>query len=270
MTMNSSNEALPIAVFDSGLGGLTVLKSLREILPYENFIYLGDTARIPYGIKSSRTIAKYLEQNLHFLEKKNIKAAVVACSSASTVLNEIKADIPTYGVIEPCAYKAATLSEKQKIGVIATRTTVAKRSYVTQIQKLNPKCEVYQQACPLLVPLVEEGWDDDPITNLIVYRYLSPLISTGIDTLILGCTHYPILRPAIQKVAGASVELVESGPSVSEQMTADFQAKKILANPSSQTGTIQFFVTDISEHFLALARKIMAPFPVETLELVDI
>ncbi|MCB0350385.1 MAG: glutamate racemase [Bdellovibrionales bacterium] len=260
----------PIGVFDSGLGGLTVLKALRENFPHENFIYLGDTARIPYGTKSPRTISKYLEQNVNFLKTKNVKAVVVACNSASSVVHAITSDIPIYNVIEPGARAAARATQNNLIGIIATRATVAGRNYVTRLEEINPEFKIYQQACPLLVPLVEEGWDDDPITNLIIYRYLSPLMAVKIDTLIMGCTHYPILKEAIRKVVGPNVELIDSGASVSEKIESDFQKNILAPNHSGLTGDISFMITDTSESFQAQAQRIMAPMPVKKLELVDV
>lgn len=266
----SKNGDLPIGVFDSGLGGLTVLKTLREHMPNENFIYLGDTARIPYGSKSPRTIAKYLQQNLNFLISMKVKAVVIACNSASTVAHTVESNIPLYNVIEPGARTAAQFTHNGKIGIIATKATVAGKAYVSQIEKLNPEFKVFQQACPLLVPLVEEGWDEDPITNLIVYRYLSPLVAVGIDTLVLACTHYPILKNSIRKVMGGNVELIESGETLATQIQKDFVLNKLAPNSSDEPGQMRFLTTDTSEGYLALAQRILAPLTINNLELVDI
>jgi glutamate racemase len=267
--MNPSGESA-IGVFDSGLGGLTVLKALRERFPHESFIYLGDTARIPYGTKSPRTIAKYLEQNLQFLAHEKVKAVVVACNSASTAVGAITPPVPVYSVIEPGARLAAKVSTGGRIGIMATKATVASRSYVKCLETINSQFKIYQQACPLLVPLVEEGWDDDPITNLVVYRYLSPLLSVGIDTLILGCTHYPILKAAIRKVVGASIELVESGHAIGDTLELDFQTGKLLPNHSGLASEVRFLSTDVSDSFQSQAQRIMSPTPMKALELVDI
>lgn len=266
----SDDATKPIGVFDSGLGGLTVLKSLVARFPNENFIYLGDTARIPYGIKSSRTIALYLQQNLHFLEALQVKAVVIACNTASTQVAKVPFSKPVYNVIEPGARKAASVTKTNCIGVIGTRTTVANKSYVTEIEKISKDLTVYQQATPLLVPLVEEGWDDDPITNLIVYRYLSPLIHKGIDTLILGCTHYPILKPAIQKVTGNNIQLVDSAESVADLLQDDFTNGRLERNTNEGSVYLRYLTTDISDVFHAQAQRIMHPIPVNGLELVDL
>jgi glutamate racemase len=269
---SGENDAslLPIGVFDSGLGGLTVLKVLRERFPHEDFIYLGDTARIPYGSKSPRTIQRYLEQNLAFLTRMKVKAAVIACNSASTQVPNITATVPLYNVISPGALRASVTTQNQVVGVIATRATVTSKCYVTEIQKLNPKIQVYQQACPLLVPLVEEGWDDDPITNLVVYRYLSPLLAVNIDTLILGCTHYPILRGAFNKVLGNRVQMVDSAEAIADQIERDFQLHKLLAKHDGRPSELRIYTTDISDTFEALAKRIMAPMTAKSLELAEI
>jgi glutamate racemase len=266
----SDISTLPIGVFDSGLGGLTVLKALRERFVHENFIYLGDTARIPYGSKSPRTIQRYLELNIKFLENSGVKAIVVACNSASTQIANVSASVPLYNVITPSAKQATQISRNGIVGVIATRATVQSRSYVNEISRFNSQVRVFQQACPLLVPLVEEGWDDDPITNLVVYRYLTPIIAAKIDTLILGCTHFPILRRAIAKVVGNSVELVESSAAIADQMTQDFQDERLPVNHSGLASTLRVFTTDISDSFQALAQRIMDPLPLRQLELADI
>ncbi len=280
--MNVQYGSRPIGVFDSGLGGLTVLKALRERFPHESFIYLGDTARIPYGSKSEVTIARYLEQNLSFLTSLNIKAAIVACNSASTavldrenVLNELfKLDdgspMPVYNVIEPGAKMAARISKNGLIGVMGTRATVAKKSYVNQIAKINGEHKIFQQACPLLVPLVEEGWVDDPITNLIVYRYISPFLSVGVDTLVLGCTHYPLLAQVIRKVVGAGVELVDSGSSIVEVLEHDFESGRLAPDHSGEASDVKFLSTDVSETFQAFAQKIMSPLPIRPFEWVNV
>jgi glutamate racemase len=304
------NDNRPIGVFDSGLGGLTVLKALLEYFPDEEFLYLGDTARIPYGTKSPRTIARYLEQNIQFLLKQNVKAIVVACNSASTALPEVKCPVPIYGVIAPGAQLAAAATQNQIVGVIGTKATVAKKSYVSEIEKINPAIKVFQQACPLLVPLVEEGWGEDPITNLIVYRYVSPLAAAKIDTLILGCTHYPVLKNTIQKVLGASVNLIESGDALAKNIRRDFDSGKIqrreAGDAASEAGVargagaassvsvahdvrhredalrdetrdflhdllpFKIMTTDWSETFQVQAQRILAPLPITKIELVEL
>lgn len=268
--MPTDCRSLPIGVFDSGLGGLTVLRHLRQRFSHEDFIYLGDTARIPYGSKSPRTIQRYLSQNIAFLTRLSVKAVVVACNSASTQAAHVQSDVPLYDVIGPGSLRATMTTQNARIGVIATRATVASECYVSEIKKLNPVVEIYQQACPLLVPLVEEGWDDDPITNLIVYRYLSPLLQHGIDTLILGCTHYPILKNAFTKVLGGRVQMVDSAESIGDQIERDFQIQKLAPNDDDHAGTFRLYTTDVSDKFESLANRILAPLPATQIELAEI
>ena len=292
----------PIGVFDSGIGGLTVLKTLRERFPKENFIYVGDTARIPYGTKSLATIERYLTQNLNYLESLGVKAIVIACNSASSAISEAfqmteelkskdgkssrfvfkkfgaakasESQIMVYDTISPGARCAASLTQSGTIGVIGTKATVARRAYIEELLKINPKLQIFQQACPLLVPLVEEGWDEDPITNLVVYRYLSPLMSAKIDTLIMGCTHYPVLAAAIKKVTGPNVELVDSSESIADEMAKDFANLNLVANTTEYAtdgeSELRLYTTDLSPNYESLAARIMNPLPSKHFELVDI
>lgn len=265
-----TSDSRPIGLFDSGIGGLTVLKSLLASLPLESFVYLGDTARLPYGSKSPATIRRYLKQNIHFLGQLDVKAIVVACNSASTVLLDHDADftIPIYNVIEPGAKSALQVSSKKRIGVLGTKATVASRSYVTTLMRLEPNATVYQQACPLLVPLVEEGWDQDPLTNLIVFRYVQPLLKAGIDTLILGCTHYPALRESVSKVAGPSVALVDSASAIANQIKSDIEAGRLVSG--QERAALRLMTTDISPGFSEVAARLMRPYEIPALECVDI
>lgn len=261
---------LPIGVFDSGLGGLTVLKALVEAFPFESFIYLGDTARIPYGSKSPTTIAKYTERNINYLANRNVKAVVVACNSASGILHMLDPILPVYNVIDPGSLRAAGASEMKRIGVMATRATVTQNSYVRAIERISPDIKVFQQACPLLVPLVEEGWDDDPITNLVVYRYVSPLLAVGIDTLILGCTHYPILRKAIEKVTGPNIQLIQSSEALIQMMNRDLDEARILRTTRKAPGGLQILATDVNDNFQTLAARFMSPIQIRPVEVVDV
>lgn len=261
----------PIGVFDSGFGGLSVLQSLVEAFPSEEFIYLGDTARIPYGIKSPATVHKYLNQNLNFLRHLNCKAAVVACNTASTVLTPEDYDFPVIGVIKPGAALAAKTTQNKSIGVLATRGTVLSESYVTEISSIDPDIKVHQQACPLLVPLVEENWIDDPITNLIVYRYVSPLVQLGIDTLVLGCTHYPFLLKSIEKVTTNKVEIIRAGPAVAESLSKELYKNKLLTKTSLDAApTIQLLTTDKSVTYVEMARRLTKGLRITDPELVEI
>ena len=258
------NPQAAIGVFDSGIGGVTVLCALAKKFPNENFVYLGDTARLPYGTKSSSTIRKYTEQNLKFLQAKGVKAMVIACNSASAQWDQAEfAGIPVFTVIAPAARAATALSLDGKIGVLGTRATVKSRAFELALKKLNPEVEVFAQACPLLVPLAEEGWIDDPVTNLIAYRYLQPLLGLGIDTLILGCTHYPILRSSLQKAMGAAVTLVDCGQAVAEDLGSALEhqglASKATSNNPAQTSDqkIDFYCTDVSDAFNSLASNLL-------------
>ncbi len=249
-----------IGVFDSGLGGLTILKELLLSFPEEDFVYLGDTARLPYGTKSPETIRKYSEQIMNFLCTKNVDALVIACNSASSQVPEKEwHGLPLFNVIEPGAAKAYQLSQNKKIGLLGTRATVASESYTREIEKLDPSIELFSQACPLFVPLAEEGWTDDPITNLIVYRYLQPLLAKQIDTLILGCTHYPLLRNSIQRACGPNINLVDSGKGLAHEISQAFDKKQIIArNQSSRPNkNIEILMTDFSQHSQEMAESIL-------------
>lgn len=265
------NPDLPIGVFDSGLGGLTVLKALHELLPQENFLYLGDTARLPYGNKSPATILNYLKQNVHFFERTEVKAVVVACNSASSVLSGLgPTSVPVYGVIEPGAQKAKEKSQLGRIGVLGTRATISQRAYVKALHDIDPKLQVFQQACPLLVPLVEEGWDDDPLTNLVIYRYLTQILQSGIDVLILGCTHYPVLKSTFSKVAGPHIQMVDSAEVVAEKVKEDLASGRIPARAHSAKGGVRILTTDRNETFQQIAQRLMQPYVISSLEQVDI
>lgn len=249
----------PIGVFDSGIGGLTVLRALKARLPKESFIYLGDTARLPYGSKSPQTIRRYTEQNLRFLADKGVKAVVIACNSASTQFRDREWEgFPVYNVIDPGAREAARVTTRGRIGLMGTRATVSSGAYEAALKALRPEVGVFAQACPLLVPLAEEGLDGDPISNLIVFRYLQPLMAHQIDTLILGCTHYPLLEGSIQRVTRDDVRLVDSGASVAEDVAADLvNGRLVPAGPGG--GGTTLLLTDDSEAFRGLARRILGP-----------
>jgi glutamate racemase len=261
-----------IGLFDSGIGGLTVLRAVRSALPTENFVYLGDTARLPYGSKSPETIYRYLQQNIDYLIKHGVKAIVVACNSASSVIvgrTDLNFSIPVYNVIEPGAKKALEATKNKRIGVLGTRATVAGGAYDRAIHALDPSAEVISQACPLLVPLVEEGWDEDPLTNLIVYRYLHPLLMQGIDTLIMGCTHYPALKESFRRVVGPNVELIDSAETIASMIREDLERSHIPIAKAGQ-GHVDILVTDTSPTFQGVAERLMRPFPLKPLTQVDL
>ena len=256
-----------IGIFDSGVGGLTVLKALKLALPEESFVYLGDTARLPYGTKSPETIRLYLEQNIRFLVSCGVKALVVACNSASTVLaSDHWDDLPIYGVIGPGA-QAAYAASNGRIGVLGTRATVESNAYVKALHELDPTLEVIQQACPLLVPLVEEGWEQDAVTDEVLRRYLEKPLEAGIDTLILGCTHYPVLKDRIAAIAGENVTLVDSADVIAARVQAGLQCGFISAGRREGS---KIFTTDLNHVFQEVGRRILSPLEVNSWEAADI
>ena len=229
--MNKHLNRAPIGVFDSGIGGLTVVRELLGRLPNEDIVYLGDTARVPYGTKSGKTVIKYSHSNADFLVSKDIKFLVVACNTASSVsipsLNE-KLDIPVIGVIEPGARKAAEITKSGRVGVIGTPATIRSSAYTKAINRHSTRIEIYTQACPLFVPLADEGWTEGQITEQIAEHYLGSLKEKDIDVLVLGCTHYPLLKNTIQKVMGDHITLVDSAEETALEINTILSDKKLL------------------------------------------
>lgn len=258
-----------IGIFDSGLGGLTVLKVLAQNFPNESFCYLGDIARLPYGNKSPETIKKYGLQILEFLKKQNVKALIIACNSASTVfLDENNYQgIPLLNVIGPGSKAALELSSDKKIAVLGTSATIRSHAYKNMILNYDKTAIVTEEACPLFVPLVEEGVVDDQITELVVKRYISRIKEQQIKTIILGCTHYPVLKNDIKKVLGSDVTLVESGEVLSHELRYLFDSGKIERSDSNNR-EIRVCITDITDHFERLARELMSPEKLGSLEKV--
>ncbi len=258
---------MAIGVFDSGVGGLTVAAALREQLPTESILYLGDTARLPYGTKSKATVERYTLRNLEFLLGRGVKAVVVACNTASALaLDAVDAEIPIWGVIEPGARQAAELSEAC-VGVIATESTIRSGAYERSLHQRRGDLVIINQPCPLFVPLVEEGWHDDPIATEIARRYLEPLIESQVDTLLLGCTHYPLLEPVIRRVLGDGVRLVDSAHAVARQVATDLEKLDLLTRSPSPDH--HFCVTDNSERFFRIASLVLGTTEV-SLELVEV
>ena len=256
----SDNRARAIGVFDSGIGGLTVLKELVATLPAEDFIYLGDTARLPYGTKSNEVIIRYSRENTEFLLAKGIKLLVIACNTASAVaLSEIGHDtiVPVIGVIEPGARAAIAASRNGKIGVIGTEATIASGAYTRAIQQLRPGVEIYTRACPMLVPLVEEGWTDNEIAERTVAYYLESLKASGIDTLLLGCTHYPLLRDLFRRVLGPGVRIVDSATATAAAVNERLNELRLI-RPRGM-GSQSFFVTETPERFVRVGRRFFGP-----------
>lgn len=256
-----------IGIFDSGLGGLTVLKVLAAKFPHESFCYLGDIARLPYGNKSPETIKRYGLQILEYLNKQNVKCLIIACNSASSVFLGEKeyAGIPLLNVIEPGAAAALKVSKDKKIAVIGTSATIRSHAYAETLKKLDPEVEVIEQACPLFVPLVEEGFVEDEITKLVAERYLKGIKKAKSKTVILGCTHYPILKKDLHEVLGQDVILVESGEVLSEQLEYLFQFDKV-PRAKTKTRQIRVCITDLTDHFERLAKTLMSPESITELE----
>ncbi len=249
----------PIGVFDSGLGGLTVVKELMRGLPYEDIVYFGDTARVPYGIKSRDAVIRFSKDNAALLLKRRVKMIVVACNTSSSValpvLNKT-CPVPVKGVIEPGARRACTVTRNGRIGVIATQATVRSSAYAKAILRKAPGVTVVSQACPLFVPLAEEGWTDREETLSIIRHYLRKIMRAKADTLILGCTHYPLLAGPIQKVAGPRVVLIDSAKEVALEVKA-LLAKARMARRKSRKAKYTFLVSDEPGHFRRLARRFL-------------
>lgn len=252
-TMNTSNS---IGIFDSGIGGLTVVKEVRRLLPSENIIYLGDTARVPYGIRSAETITKYSFECAEFLIKKGIKLLVVACNTVSAVsLYEIKkiVSIPAVGVIEPGAKAAAGFTRNKKIGVIGTEATIKSSAYKKAINTFDSDIEVFGLPCPLFVPLVEEGLTEGDIARLIAKQYLGTFRDSEADTLVLGCTHYPLLKDVIQEVMG-NVKLIDSATETAKVVRDILKGQESM---DKEGGRLKFYVTDSPERFVAIGEKFL-------------
>jgi glutamate racemase len=245
-----------IGVFDSGVGGLTVLHAIVQALPHEDTVYLGDTGRYPYGTKSPETITQFSIENVEFLVARGIKLLVVACNSASAVaLDAIRARfaIPVVGVIEPGARAAVARSRAGRVGVIGTDATIGSGAYTRALRALAPALEIMVRPCPLFVPLAEEGWTEGPIATQVVDTYLGSLAHSGIDTLILGCTHYPLLRPLIATVMGEAVAIVDSAEETAREVARCVRDEGLAS--SSGRGRTSFFVTDVPERFVRLGQR---------------
>jgi glutamate racemase len=259
---NKGESNRPIGVFDSGIGGLTVVKELSRLLPNEKIVYFGDTARVPYGNKSRETIIHYSLQIAYFLMKKKIKMLVVACNSASSVsLPTLKRHfhIPIIGVIYPGAKAAISNSKNKKVGVIGTLGTVASNSYKKALKKIDKKINVYQQPCSLFVPLAEDGWNDTKIAQEISDEYIGKIAGKDIDTLILGCTHYPLLRVVIQNSVGSNVELIDSGKETAKEVKKILEKKNLLnKNKLTEKNHSIFYVSDFPHKFSEVSGRFLS------------
>lgn len=241
----------PIGIFDSGIGGLTVVKQLMRYLPDEQLIYFGDTARVPYGSKSKRLVQQYALEDAYFLLQHDVKMIVVACNSASASALQLlqdRLDIPVIGVVTPGANTAVELTRNNKIGVIGTNATINSDAYTNEVKRLEPLVQVFGQACPLLVPLVEEGWLDDDITIMVIKKYLHDLLADKVDTIILGCTHYPVLEQTIRKVVGENIHLIDSGKETSKAVKKLLIDRNMLRSTAKQEPD-RFYVSDIPAKF---------------------
>jgi glutamate racemase len=255
----NAKEDLPIGVFDSGVGGLTVARQIHRLLPREDLVYLGDTARVPYGTKSPGPVVRFACEDTQFLLQQNVKAVVVACNTCSAwalPILEKKFKVPIFGVIVPGVQSALARTRNQRIGIIGTSATIRSRAYSNGILARCATAKVFARACPLLVPLVEEGWTNHRITAAVLREYLAPMMRHRVDTLILGCTHYPLLKRAIQKVVGADVALVDSAASCACYVRERLDQLQLL-NRRRRAGVIQPFVTDEPDRFAVLAQRFL-------------
>ena len=252
------NKDSAIGVFDSGIGGLTVLQKIIELLPKENTIYLGDTARAPYGTKSVETVLRYSFENSEFLVEKGVKLLVVACNTSTAIaLDRLRSslEVPVIGVIEPGATKALDVTKNKKIGVIGTEATIQSGAYTKALRAKDLKVEVYSRVCPLFVPLVEEGWTDNAVVEMTVKVYLGSLKQSGIDTLILGCTHYPLLKKAVRKFLGDTVCLVDSAEEIAKEVGSVLKKDSLVRKNGG--GSHSFFVTDAPDRFVKVGQRFL-------------
>lgn len=249
----------PIGIFDSGIGGLTVAKEVIRLLPREHIIYFGDTARVPYGIKSKETIIKFSLENTLFLLRQDVKMIVIACNSSSSLALPVirkHFKIPIIGVIMPGAKEAVYATKRKKVGVIGTRATVNSKAYEEEIKRLDASIKVYSQACPMFVPLVEEGWLHEAVTAKTIEKYLTPIKKKGIDTLILGCTHYPLLKKRIKDFMGPQVILIDSAQQVALEVKQVLSQEGML-NKGESKPVYQYFVSDEVAIFENVAKRFL-------------
>ncbi len=275
-------DTLPIGMFDSGVGGLTVLKALKEQLPCEDVVYLGDTARLPYGTKSPQTVARYAVQCADVLVQRNIKLLVVACNTASAValesLREAYPDIPVIGVVQPGAQAACKATTNDTIAVIATESTIAGGAYQRAIHAIHPQARIIGHPCPLFVALAEEGWTDGPIPEAVAERYLNPIFNPASgtespvipDALVLGCTHFPLLAPAIKNVLNGKTVIVDSAATTAETVNGKLSSLDI-KRPNSDCGSVQYLTTDDTARFARTGTRFLGtPISESEVELVDL
>jgi glutamate racemase len=249
----------PIGVFDSGIGGLTVVRELMHLLPHEDIVYFGDTARVPYGTKSEKVIRNFAVEDTLFLRKQGVKMVVVACNTVSAValgLLEEKFALPLVGVVKPGAAEAARRTRNKKVGVIGTPRTVSSGIYEREIRTLDHTVQVFSKACPLFVPIVEEGWEEKEATLLVAREYMEVIKAMGVDTLVLGCTHYPLLSNALTQVMGRGVQLVNSGAAAATAVQT-LLTENAMGNSQACAGALKVFISDVPYHFQLLAERLL-------------
>ena len=263
----------PIGVFDSGLGGLSTVRAMKKLLPNEDIVYFGDTGRVPYGTRSNETVETYAAQDIKFLRSFSCKMIVAACGTVSTAAADVVdgIDEPSTGITKPSAKAAVEASENGVIGVMGTSATVNSGAFDDEIHKLSGDAKVISVSCPLLVSLVESNWIgiDDEVTNAAVKRYITPILQAGADTIILGCTHFPILAPIIQKIAGKDVTLIDSGLEEARYIKAELESRD-MKNDGAHVGTQRFFVSDKTQNFCDVASVLLGEDISEKCEFVDI
>lgn len=249
----------PIGIFDSGVGGLTVVRAMMERLPFENIIYFGDTARLPYGVKSVETISHFTKQIAEFLLQKRVKVLIIACNTMAAVASQAVKDlspIPVLDVIDAGALCALDGTRSKQVGVIGTPTTINSNAYARAMHQYDSDVRIYSQACPMFVPLVEEGWLDHEVTRLTAQEYMKPVLAQNVDTIILGCTHYPLLKPLLQEVVGKDIKLVDSAEAIAER-TAALLNDLNLANPQRMPPEYHFHVTDVPLRFQTIGERFL-------------
>lgn len=258
--VSAAAASRPIGVFDSGVGGLTVVRALMERLPLEDIVYFGDTARVPYGVKSVATIEHFTAQITGFLLQRDVKMLIIACNTmaavAADVVHRLAAGIPVLDVIEAGARAAVAASPGRRIGVIGTPTTINSNAYARRMHALDPALRVYSQACPLFVPLVEEGWLDHEVTRLTAQEYLRPVLAEEVDSLVLGCTHYPLLKPLLRDVAGPRVRLIDSALTTAELAAGRLQQAG-LARTGGAAADYRFVVSDVPLRFQTIGERFL-------------
>lgn len=263
-------DTRPIGVFDSGVGGLTVVKQIMKVMPHENIVYFGDTARLPYGTKSREAVTRFSRQNVRFLLEKDVKSIIVACNTASSnSLDALKAEFeaPLFGVVVPGVEEAVRSTKNKRVGVIGTAATVRSGAYERLIRERDPEIQVFSKACPLFVPLVEEGWTENDVAKQAARRYLDELLPMGIDSLVLGCTHYPLLKRCIGTTVGEGIRLVDPAKATAKRVQDYLEAHGLL-NESEGEGARRFYLSDATDTFRFLCQKALKhSYPAEIIDI---